>query len=95
LVTAILESYVNFIAHLSECIIRDANAARLSDTFQPSGNVDAIAKNIAFLEYDIADMNANAKFDPTVRWHSLIAVAHPALNFRSTTRGIYGARKFD
>jgi hypothetical protein len=40
-------------------------------------------------------MNANAKFDPTVRWHSLIAVAHPALDFRSTTRGIYGTRKFD
>ena len=33
------------------------------DTFKPSGDVDAVAVNIAFFDDDVADMDANAELD--------------------------------
>jgi hypothetical protein len=44
-------------------VVRDANAARLRKPFKTGGDIDTIAKDIAVIDYDVADVNADAKFD--------------------------------
>jgi hypothetical protein len=60
LLTAILERGVELAAHLPVGIVGYADAAGLGDTFEPGGNVDAVAVNIAFFDDDVANMNADA-----------------------------------
>jgi hypothetical protein len=95
LIAVISKIYVDFAAHLPECIIGDADATGFGYAFEPSGNVNAIPKHIAFLEKDVANMNANAEVDSPVRFLRLVALAHPALYFYCTTHGIDGACEFD
>jgi hypothetical protein len=61
LLTAILERGVELAAHLPVGIVGYADAAGLGDTFEPGGNVDAVAVNIAFFDDDVANMNADAE----------------------------------
>ena len=43
--------------------LRDADAARLGDAFQPRGDVDAVAEDVVALDDDVADIDADAEFD--------------------------------
>src|SRR6516164_4386652 len=45
------EPGVDFAAHLAECALRDANAAGLSDAFEPCRNVDAVVADLT--AYDL------------------------------------------
>jgi hypothetical protein len=42
---------------------RDADAAGVSQPFEPRGDIDPIAENVAVLDDDVADIDADAKFD--------------------------------
>ena len=46
---------------------RNANAAGFGQTFKASGDVHAVTEDVAVLDHDIADVDANAEFDPVVR----------------------------
>src|SRR5271165_21112 len=52
---------------------RNADTARLGQAFEPGGNIDAVAKDVAVLDDDIADIDADAELDAAVRWHRCIA----------------------
>src|SRR3954447_9571551 len=95
LLAAILESRIELATHLSIGVVRYANAARLGNCFKPGGNVDAVTKNIAFFDDDVANMDANAEFDPPVQRHWPIAFAHAALHYHCATYGIDDASEFD
>jgi hypothetical protein len=76
-------------------IVRDANAARLRNPFKTGGDIDAVAKDIIFIDYDVTDVDANAKFDPLVLWDRSILLGHAALDFNGTAHRIHGTGKLD
>jgi len=45
---------------------RDADAARFGQAFEPRRDIDAIAKDVAALDDDVPDIDADADFDTTV-----------------------------
>jgi hypothetical protein len=50
--------------HLPVGLLREADRARLRDPFEPGGDVDRVAHQIAvFLFDDIAEMDADARLD--------------------------------
>jgi hypothetical protein len=71
-------------------------SARLANSFQPSGNIDAVAHKIAvgFLDH-VTDMNADAELKPSVLRQSGIALNQPILHFDCATHRVDHASKFD
>ena len=56
--------------------------ARLGQAFEPRGDIDAVAHQIAVaLLDDVAEMNADAKLDAALGRHAGIALDHPVLHF--------------
>src|ERR1700687_939280 len=64
--THIVEGNIDFAADLALGVIGDADASGFRDPFQTRGDVDAIAKNIVVVDDDVADVNADAEFDPDI-----------------------------
>jgi len=60
---------------------RDADAARIGQSFEPGRDIDAIAKDVAILDDDVTHIDANAKLDAVVGRHAGVAPGHLALNF--------------
>ena len=59
----VLEGDIDLAANLPVGVVGDADAAGLSDSFKPRGNVDAVAENVVVIDDDVADMDADAEFD--------------------------------
>lgn len=77
LLAGILEVRLELAAHLPIGVVGDTDAAGLSDAFQPSRNVHPVAKDIAFLNHNIADMDADTELDALVGSHSTLRSAIP------------------
>src|SRR5207245_766734 len=45
---------------------RDANAARLGQAFEPGRDVNAVARDVAVLDDDVADIDADAELDAPI-----------------------------
>src|SRR5712672_3093779 len=93
--THILEGYIELAADLPVSVVGDADAARLSNSLQPRCDVDAVAKDIIFIDDDVADVDADAKFDPLALRYIDILFGHTALNFDGAACGLYGAAELD
>ncbi len=61
---------------------------------QPRRYIDAIAEDVFAFDNYVAKIDANTEFDPAILWHPSIAIAHPALNFRSAGNRVDHAWKF-
>jgi hypothetical protein len=72
-------------------VIGDADTARLSDSLKASCDVDTITENIVVVDDDVADMNADPKFDPDILRDVGILPGHAALDFDCAPCGVYGA----
>ena len=59
-------------------VVGDADPARLRDPFQPRGDVDAVAEDIVVVDDDVADMNADAEVEPSIRATLAFRSAMPA-----------------
>ena len=57
----------------------EANPARLGQRFEPGGNDDAVAEDVAVLDDDVTDIDAHAKFDAALRRCCGVAGDHLAL----------------
>ena len=67
-----------------------------ADALEPRGDVDAVAHEIAVaLLDDVAEMNADAKLDATLRRQAGIALDHAALHFDRAAHGVDHAAKLD
>ena len=69
--------------------------AGLGDAFKAGGDVDAVAENIAVLDDDVADVDADAELDALVLRHAGIALGHAALNGDRATHGVDDAGELD
>ncbi len=72
-----------------------ADAAGFRDPLKPCGDVHAIAKDIVVVDDDVADVNADAKFDPEVVRYVGVLHCHAALEFHGATHGLHHAGKLD
>ena len=88
LVTQILERKVKLTRSVFLNTGRNADPARISQTFEPSRHVHAVTKDVAVLNNDIADIDAYSKFDPASRRHIGVKRGHAALPFGRTPQGI-------
>src|SRR5208282_5492075 len=70
--------------------------ARLGDPFQPRGDVDAVAHQVAVALLDhVAEMNADAKFDAALLWYARIALDHGVLHLDRAAHRVNHAAKLD
>src|SRR4051812_28915749 len=59
---------------------RDANPAGFGQCFKPGGHVHPIAENIAILDHDIPDIQADAEFNALVLRHRRVSAGHAGLD---------------
>ena len=90
------EGCVHLVAHLPIRVFRQANPARLANAFEPRGDVDSVAHQIAVgLLHDIAEVNADAIFDALLVRRVGVALDHAALHFHGAAHGLNHAAKLD
>ena len=76
-------------------VVGKADAAGLGQRLHASRNVDAVAVDVALIDDDVADVDADAELDPAIFGNVGVALGHGALDFHRAAHGIDRARKFD
>ena len=69
----------------------DADAASLSNPFEAYRQIDSITEDVAPVEHDISDIDADAELNPFFLRHVDIARRHAPLDLDSTARRIHNA----
>ena len=95
LLAEILEPDVEPVADLVAHRARHADAARFRQPFQPRRDVHAVAKNVAVLDDDVAEIDADAELDVAGRGDVGIAPRHAALHLRRAQNGVGDALELD
>src|SRR6516165_357727 len=95
LLADVLEGEVELARDILMNASRHADAARLGQAFEPGRDVDAIAKDVAVLDDDVADVDADAELDTTVRGQRGIAFAHRRLYLGRAAQRIDDAGELD
>jgi hypothetical protein len=73
------------------CVVRDTDAAWLSDSFQAGCNINAVAKDIVVVDDDVADVDADTKFDSALLWHLGVMRRRVALDLDRASCCVYRA----
>ena len=77
-------------------VLRETDRARCGHRLEPGGDIDSVAHQIAVsLLDDIAEMDADTKFDALLRRHARIARNHAALDFDGAAHGVDDTTKLD
>src|SRR5215469_14414851 len=77
-------------------VFRKAERTRPSQRLHPSGNIDTIAINVVVIvDDDVANIDADAKFDSTIFGNYRVTLGHLLLYFDSALGCINGAREFN
>ena len=77
-------------------LLGKTDRARLRDAFKPRGDIDAVAHEVAVaLLDDVAEMDADPKFDAPVRRHAGIALDHAVLHFDGAAHRVDHAAELD
>ena len=90
------DGHIEPAAHLPIGVLGQADRAGRGDPLQPRGDVDAVAHQIAVaLLDDVAQMNADAKFDALVERDARIALDHGVLHFERAAHRVDDAAELD
>ena len=77
-------------------LLGETDRPGLGDAFQPRSDVDAVAHQIAVaLLDDVAQMDADPKFDAAVRRQAAIALDHAVLHLDRAAHGVDHAAELD
>ena len=77
-------------------VLGKTDRAGLGDAFEPRGDIDAVAHQIAVALLDhVAEMNADAELDAPIRRHAGVALDHAALHFDRAAHGVDHAAELD
>src|SRR5215831_6122602 len=95
LLAAVLEGKVEPVADLIAHHAADAHFARLGESFEARGDIDAVAVDIALVENHVAEVDADAKLDAPFHRHVGVALCHCLLDLDGATHRIDDARKLD
>ena len=94
LLAHVLEAKTELIAHLIVHDARNQDPAGIGQRFQPGRHIYAITEDVIPVDYDVADVEADAEFDALVRRNTGIALDHTALNVDGAAHGIDHADEF-
>ena len=64
--THVVKADIDLAADLTLGVVGNADASRLRDSFQTRSYVDSIAKNVVLVDDNVANVNADAKFDSDI-----------------------------
>ena len=84
---------IDLAADLTPGVVGQADAAGLGNSLHSGGDVDAVAEDIVVVKDDIADVNADAEFDPPVRRDIGVLFGHRALDLDRAARPVHDARE--
>ena len=77
-------------------VLGQTDRAGLGDAFQPRGDIDAVAHQVAVgLLDDVAEMDADAELDPALGRHAGVALDHAVLHFDRAAHRVDHAAKLD
>src|SRR5207245_5866759 len=79
LLAQILKAEIELVAHLVAHDAADADAARLGQGFEPCRDIDAVAVDVALVDDDVAQIDADAELDAALLGDAVIAQGHLAL----------------
>jgi hypothetical protein len=68
--------------------VRDANAARLGQRLQPRRDIDSVAEDVATIDDDVTEIDADAKADAPRLRNVPVAVEHGALDLGSAAHRV-------
>src|SRR5262245_53400262 len=88
LLTHVLETETEFVAHLIVHDARNHDPAWVSESLKPRRHVDAVTKNITAIDYNVAYIDADSKLDTLVGRHIGVAIGHTALNINGAAHSI-------
>jgi hypothetical protein len=88
LLAHVREHEVELAAHLVAYHPADTDPASFSQSFEARGDVDAVAKDICFLDDDFAYIDADAKLDAPIGGHRNVALGHLALHLDCATHRV-------
>jgi hypothetical protein len=91
LLAHVLAGQLKLTSNLPVGIFGDTNATGLRKPFQACGNIHTIAKDVATVEHDIPDIDADAKLNPVSLWHIGVSLSHAPLDIDGTTHRIHYA----
>jgi hypothetical protein len=74
--------------------IGDEHAAYLGESFDPRGDVDAVAIEIVAFDDHVAEIDPNAQFDAAIRLNADVSLRHRLLHRDRTAHRIDDAGKF-
>ena len=77
LLAEVVKLGIDFAAHLTEGVLRDADAAGFGDPFESCRDVDAIAVDVAVFDNDVAEVHSDPEGDPLFFRCPGIAFGHP------------------
>ncbi len=95
LLAPVLECKVELVANLVAHDPADADATRLGQRFEAGGDVDAVAEDVAFIDDDVADIDADAELDAPIGRYANVAVGHLALNVDRAAHRVDDAGELD
>ena len=70
---------------------RQADTARPGQRLDAGGDVHAVAEQVARLDHDVADMDADAELEPAVGRELVVGLGEPLLRRHGALDGIHGA----
>ena len=95
LVTCVLETDVDLALHVLLHAAGDADATGLSKSLKTCCYVDAVPKNVAVVDDDVADIDADAELDPAIFGNGGVSLGHGALDFHGAAHCIDRTCKLD
>jgi hypothetical protein len=90
------DGHIEPAAHLSIGVLGQADRARPSDPFEPRGDVDAVAHQIAVaLLDDVAQVDADPELDAALGRQASVALDHAVLHLDRAAHGVDHAAELD
>src|ERR1700682_933463 len=83
----------NILQDLSFYVVGNADASRLGNPFKAGGDIYTVPEDIVVVDDYVAEVNADAEFDPDILRHVGVLRGHATLDFNGTAHRIDGAGK--
>src|SRR5262249_30281400 len=74
---------------------RNTDPARFGQSFEAGRDINAVAKDVAILDDNVADIDADAEVDAAIGRRAGVAPGHLALHLDSAAQCIHDAAKLD
>src|SRR5207248_6443551 len=84
----VLERDVELAAHQPLRVVGEADAAGLGKRFDARRHVHAVAENIAGIQDDVAEVDADAELDAALRRQAFVALGHAALDVKRAAQRV-------